>query len=79
MKKINLSLLNENIIGSSIKEARLAQGISQIELAKKIGVTHAAISYWENGINIPNVLDCWLLADVLGLTIDDLVGRSIET
>ncbi|CDE72305.1 putative transcriptional regulator [Acidaminococcus sp. CAG:917] len=79
MKKINLSLLNENIIGSSIKEARLAQGISQIELAKKIGVTHAAISYWENGINIPNVLDCWLLADVLGLTIDDLVGRNIET
>lgn len=78
MKKINLSLLNENIIGSSIKEARLAQGISQIELAKKIGVTHAAISYWENGINIPNVLDCWLLADVLGLTIDDLVGRNIE-
>lgn len=79
MKKINLSLLNENIIGSSIKEARLAQRISQIELAKKIGVTHAAISYWENGINIPNVLDCWLLADVLGLTIDDLVGRNIET
>ena len=79
MKKINLSLLNENIIGSSIKEARLAQGISQIELAKKIGVTHAAISYWENGINIPTVLDCWLLADVLGLTIDDLVGRNIET
>ena len=79
MKKINLSLLNENIIGSSIKESRLAQGISQIELAKKIGVTHAAISYWENGINIPNVLDCWLLADVLGLTIDDLVGRNIET
>lgn len=79
MKKINLSLLNENIIGSSIKEARLAQGISQIELAKKIGVTHAAISYWENGINIPNVLDCWLLADILGLTIDDLVGRNIET
>lgn len=79
MKKINLSLLNENIIGSSIKEARLAQGISQIELAKKIGVTHAAISYWENGINIPNVLDCWLLADVLGLTIDDLVGHNIET
>lgn len=79
MKKIDLSLLNENIIGSSIKEARLAQGISQIELAKKIGVTHAAISYWENGINIPNVLDCWLLADVLGLTIDDLVGRNIET
>ena len=41
-----------------------------------IGVTHAAISYWENGINIPNVKDCWLLADALDISIDELVGRD---
>ena len=78
MKKIDNPTFNENVIGASIKEARLSQNISQTELAKKIGVTHAAISYWENGVNIPNVLDCWLLADVLEITIDDLVGRNIE-
>lgn len=43
-----------------------------------IGVTHAAISYWENGVNIPNVKDCWLLADALHITIDELVGRTGE-
>lgn len=62
-------------IGISIKTCRKNAKLSQAELASKIGVTHAAVSFWENGINIPNVEDCWKLADVLGLSIDELVGR----
>ncbi|MCL2862344.1 MAG: helix-turn-helix domain-containing protein [Firmicutes bacterium] len=63
-------------IGQSIKTARKFAGLSQVELAKNIGTTHAAISYWENDINIPNVADCWRIADVLGISIDELVGRE---
>ena len=62
-------------IGISIKTCRKNAKFSQVELASKIGVTHAAISFWENGINIPNVEDCWKIADALGLSIDELVGR----
>lgn len=65
----------ENIIGKSIKEKRIEQGLSQQKLADLIGVTHASISYWENGINIPNVLDVWKIADALNMSIDELVGR----
>ena len=65
----------ENNIGKSIKAARKVAGYTQTEIAKLIGVTHAAISFWENGVNIPNVLDCWKLADVLHISIDELVGR----
>lgn len=68
----------EKKIGQSIKEKRLENGLSQEKLAKEIGVTHAAISFWENGVNIPNVLDCWKIADVLNITIDELVGRTIS-
>lgn len=64
-----------NKISASIKNNRKITKLSQKELAEKIGVTHAAISYWENGVNIPNVKDCWKLADVLGISIDELVGR----
>ncbi len=64
-----------NIIGKSIKEKRIEQGLSQQKLANMIGVTHASISYWENGINIPNVLDVWKIADALNMSIDELVGR----
>ncbi|MGN1212526.1 MAG: helix-turn-helix domain-containing protein [Christensenellales bacterium] len=63
-------------IGKSIKLNRLSQGMSQQQLAKLIGVTHASISYWENGVNIPNVNDCWSLADALNISIDELVGRE---
>lgn len=68
----------ENIIGKSIKENRTAQGLSQQSLAKLIGVTHASISYWENGVNIPNVLDVWKIADALNMSIDELVGRDFN-
>lgn len=64
-----------NEIGIAIKRARKTAGFTQPALAAIVGVSHAAISYWENGVNIPNVLDCWKLADALGITIDELVGR----
>ncbi len=70
--------MKDNLIGKSIKENRIAQRYTQKQLAQKIGVTHAAISYWENGVNIPNVKDCWLIADALGITIDELVGRYTD-
>lgn len=70
--------MKDNLIGKSIKVTRIAQNYTQKQLAQKIGVTHAAISYWENGVNIPNVKDCWLLADALGITIDELVGRDLR-
>lgn len=70
--------MKDNLIGKSIKINRIAQNYTQKQLAQKIGVTHAAISYWENGVNIPNVKDCWLLADALGITIDELVGRDLR-
>lgn len=70
--------MKDNLIGKSIKVNRITQNYTQKQLAQKIGVTHAAISYWENGVNIPNVKDCWLLADALGITIDELVGRDLR-
>lgn len=70
--------MKDNLIGKSIKVNRIAQNYTQKQLAQKIGVTHAAISYWENGVNIPNVKDCWLFADALGITIDELVGRDLR-
>ncbi len=66
----------ENNIGKSIKACRLYARLSQVELAKKIGTSHAAISFWENGINIPNVADCIKMADVMQITLDELVGRE---
>ncbi len=64
-----------NDIGKNMKIARQNAKITQTNLADKIGVTHSAISFWENGINIPNVKDCCKIADVLNISIDELIGR----
>ena len=65
-----------NVIGKPIKECRLLAKLTQKELAAKVGVSHAAISFWENGVNIPNVEDCWKMADALHVSIDELIGRT---
>lgn len=59
-----------------IREARKAAGITQDELAKKLGVNRATISKYETGaIDLPSS-QLQRLADALGIHILDLVGLS---
>ena len=56
-----------------IKKARLIQGLSQEELAKKLGVTTGAVSQWECSRTMPNVKKLKLLADTLHTTVEKLL------
>ena len=40
-------------IGERIKELRLEQGLTQMQLGKLIGVSQKAIDYWERSVNEP--------------------------
>ena len=40
-------------LGAKIKEFRNELGISQLQLAKEIGVSQKAIDYWERNVNDP--------------------------
>lgn len=59
-----------------IKELRIERGLSQRALAEKTGIKQANISRWEAGVVVPNVLDCWQLAEFFSTSIDYLVGKS---
>jgi len=63
-------------IGAKILELRKQKGIKQEELAAELGVTAAAVSKWENGYTLPDVLMLCALADFFGVTTDDLLGRN---
>ena len=52
-------------IGKKIKELRTQKGISQTELAKAIGASQRAVSYWESGVAEPNATIIYNLADYL--------------
>ncbi|MDY5809525.1 MAG: helix-turn-helix transcriptional regulator [Coriobacteriales bacterium] len=62
-------------IGISVKCSRLAHGINQADMAEKVGVTSNTISNWETGLSSIDIDKAWDMADELGMSIDDLVGR----
>ena len=53
-------------IGIGIKNARLTVGITQAELAHRLGVTPQAISQYERGIKKPKIETIEKIADALG-------------
>ena len=63
-------------IGSKIKELRIEKNLTQEELAAELGVTAAAVSKWENGYTLPDILMLCALADFFGVTADELLGRN---
>ena len=58
--------------GPKLKECRLAAGLSQKQLAEKIGRTQVDVNRWEGG-RCPNALILKRLALALGCSMDDLV------
>lgn len=61
------------------KEARLQAGLTTIQLAQKMGVTQAAVSHWNAGKKVPGTETLCKLADLYGVTVDYLLGRSFES
>ena len=47
--------------------------MSQEELAEKIGVSRQTLSKWETGESLPDIEKCKMLAELFGVTLDDLV------
>ena len=64
--------------GKNFKELRIERGLSQRDLAKATGISQQAISFWEQDKRTPNMDDCIRLADFYGITLDELVGRTVK-
>ncbi len=59
-----------------LKGLRLEVGLTQTELAKRIGATQRQVSFWESGQIEPNIFWLIKLADFFDVQIDYLVGRE---
>ena len=71
--------VGNNKTGLLIKEQRIKTGLSQSMLAEKMHVSREAVSKWENGHNLPDASIMLQLAEVLNVTVDDLlVGEKKE-
>ena len=59
-----------------IVNRRKALGLTQEGLAQKLGVTNQAVSKWESGQSCPDLALQPRIADLFGITIDELFGRE---
>ena len=64
----------KNLIGANISAYRKRVGLTQKGLAKKLNYSDKAVSKWERGDSIPDVLTLAQLAELFGVTVNDLVA-----
>lgn len=62
--------------GEALKKARTDAGITQAELAKRLGVTPQTVSQYERGIKKPKVETLARFADAMSVSIDSLLDES---
>lgn len=61
---------------SRIKELRKTKNLNQEELANILHLEKSTVSKWERGINYPNQNIQTMLADLFGVSVDYLLGRT---
>lgn len=66
-------MLQDNLI-----MLRNMYGMSQEEIAEKIGISRQAYAKWENGTTVPDIEKCKRLADFYDVTIDSLLKTEKE-
>lgn len=66
-------------IGKFIAERRKTAGLTQMQLAEKLGITDRAVSKWETGKAMPDSSIMLALCDVLKITVNDLLSGEVVT
>ena len=59
-----------------IREIRVQKGVQQKELATSLGIAANTLSQYETGKREPDIKTMEKIADVLNVTVDDLLGRD---
>ena len=62
-------------LGEFLKHAREAAGLTQVELAEKVGLTQMSISKMERGDGYPSFPSAKRLADALDISLDDMLDK----
>ena len=64
--------------GDRLKQIRTSQGLSQEQLAEKIGVSRQAITKWETKKGLPDIENMVILAEIFKVTLDELVLQESQ-
>ena len=71
--------IDKEAFGTFLSQLRKERGMTQKELAEKLFVSDKAVSKWERGLSLPDVALLQPLADLLGVSISELLrGQRIQ-
>lgn len=65
-------------LGNSLSGARKKSGLSQEEVAEKLGVSRQTVSKWEQDETVPDIYQSKKLASAYGMTLDELTDFDFE-
>lgn len=63
-------------IGKKIATLRKEANMTQMELADRMGISFQAVSNWERGNSMPDISKLPELAEIFGVTLDELLGEK---
>ena len=63
-------------IGKKIANLRKEKNMTQMELADKLGISFQAVSNWERGNSMPDIAKLPELAEIFGVSLDELLGEE---
>ncbi len=69
--------MNAVDIGKYLSELRKYYGVTQEELAVRVGVTRQAVSKWETGTTIPDIEILMNLSEIYGISVNDIIKADL--
>ena len=71
--------MKKQTLGMMISTLRKEKGMTQLELAEKMGVTDKAVSKWERDLSFPDINSVPKLAEIFEISVDELMQVKTET
>ena len=70
--------MERETFGKRIANLRRENGMTQLELAEKMGVTDKAVSKWERNLSLPDAGSLPRLAEIFQVSVDELMQGKAE-
>lgn len=71
--------MEKQTFGNMVAALRKEKGMTQLELAEKMGVTDKAVSKWERDLSFPDIQSLPRLAQIFHVTVDELIRAKSKT
>lgn len=75
----NTETNNTDTLGKRIMALRKAAGMTQEQVAERLGVSPQAVSKWENDVSCPDVTMIPRIAQLFNVSTDELLHTAMET